>query len=203
MRTPSWGLSGRRRAVLARWRWRTRYAAPLVLAAALLATLAPAVSADVVPPAVVARSPVVRAAFSQPSLLLTGKLTKRVKWGDLATNVTWNGNTAGDIPSDLRAVYKGETIYKLIGLVDDKNPGSFNAALAKKGYTIRFISSDGYTWDFKSRSIIGQAKWIVAKLKNGKPLPAGEAPYRDVGSFIHHFYGRPSVKMLVKIKLIF
>ncbi len=183
-------------------RWRARYVAAPVLVLALVAAFAPAVSADVAPPAA-AHGALARAASSHPGLLLVGKLTKRVSWSSIATNVTWNGETAGNIPSDLRAVYKGETIYKLIGLVDDRNPGSFNVALAKKGYTIRFYGSDGYTWDFTSKSIIGQTKWIVAKLKNGKPLPTGEGPYRDVGSFIHHFYGRPSVKMLVKIKLIF
>ena len=143
------------------------------------------------------------AASAHPSLLLVGKLTRRVKWSKLSANVVWNGKKAGNIPKDLRAVYRGETMYRLIGLVDDKKPGSFNVALAKKGYTIRFMGSDGYTWDFTSRSIIGKKKWIVAKLKNGKPLPAGEGPYRDVGSFIHHFYGRQSVKLLVEIKLIF
>jgi hypothetical protein len=147
--------------------------------------------------------PRVVAARSYPDLVLVGKVTKRIHWNKLPVSVTWDGTKAGSIPTDLRAVYRGQTLYKLIGLVDDKKPGSFNVALAKKGYTIRFIASDGFHWDFKSRSIIGKKNWIVARLKNGKPLPSAEGPYRDVGSFIHHFYGRPSVKLLVKIQLIF
>ncbi len=136
-------------------------------------------------------------------LVLKGKLTKRIAWAQLPVSVKWDGTKAGAIPKDLQAVYAGQTLYKLVGLVDDDKPGSFNVALAKKGYKVRLISSDGYTWDMKSKTIIGKKGWIVARLKNGQPLPSGEGPYRDVGSFIKHFYGRQSVKMLTRIELIF
>ncbi len=136
-------------------------------------------------------------------LVLKGKLTKRIAWADLPVSVTWDGTKAGDIPKDLQAVYRGQTLYKLIGLVDDDTPGSFNVALAKKGYKIRFLATDGYSWDMDSRAIIGKKTWIVARLKNGKPLPEGEGPYRDVGSFIKHFFGRESVKLLTRIQLVF
>jgi hypothetical protein len=136
-------------------------------------------------------------------LVLKGKLTKRVAWADLPVSVIWDGTKAGDIPKDLKAVYKGQTLYRLIGLVDDMKPGSFNVELAKRGYKIRFLATDGYSWDMDSKAIIGKKGWIVARLKNGKPLPDGEGPYRDVGSFIKHFYGRESVKMLTRIELVF
>lgn len=136
-------------------------------------------------------------------LLLKGKLTKRIAWAQLPVSVKWDGTKAGAIPKDLQAVYRGQTLYKLVGLVDDKKPGSFNVVLAKKGYTIRFLATDGYTYDMSSKTIIGKRNWIVARLKNGKALPEGEGPYRDVGSFIRHFYGRQSVKMLTRIQLIF
>ena len=181
------------------------FVAPLVLAAALCVTVAPAGSASARPAkrTTAAQPRVAFAAFAHRDLLLVGKLKKRIPWRDISTNVVWNGNKAGNINPDLRAVYRGETIYKLIGLVDDKKPGSFDVALAKKGYTIRFMGSDGYHWDITSQSIIGRKGWIVAKLKNGKALPTGEGPYRDVGSFIKPFYGKPSVFNLVEIKLIF
>ena len=137
------------------------------------------------------------------ALVLKGKLTRKVAWKKVLVNVTWNGRKAGDIPSDLKAVYRGESLFKLIGLVDDTNPRKFNVALAKRGYTIRLVAKDGYTWDLKSKNIIGKKKWIVARLKNGKALPGAEGPYRFVGPFIHHFYGRQSVKLLVRIELIF
>lgn len=137
------------------------------------------------------------------NLVLKGKLTRSIPWEKLPVSVTWDGAKAGDIPKDLQAVYRGQTLYKLIGLVDDKKPGTFNVALAKKGYTIRFLSTDGYKWDMKSETIVGKKTWIVARLKSGKALPEGEGPYRNVGSFIRHFYGRQSVKMLTRIELIF
>jgi hypothetical protein len=136
-------------------------------------------------------------------LVLKGRLTKRIPWEKLPVSVTWDGTKAGAIPKELQAVYRGQTLFKLIGLVDDNKPGSFNVALAKKGYTIRFLASDGYSWDMSSKIIIGKKGWIVARLKNGKPLPDGEGPYRDVGSFIKQFYGRQSVKLLTRIDLIF
>ncbi len=118
-------------------------------------------------------------------------------------NVTWDGTQAGNINPTLRAKYRGETLYKLVGLVDDKDPATFNVALAKKGYKIKLFGLDGYTWTIKSKPIIGKKKWIVAKLKNGKHLPKGERPFRYVGSFIKPFNGKASVYKLYKIKLIF
>jgi hypothetical protein len=138
-----------------------------------------------------------------PDLVLVGRLTKDLPWRDLSVNVTWDGTKAGAIPSDLQAVYRGETLYKVIGLVDDNDPSSFNVALAEKGYQIRFIAEDGYEWTMSSKAIVGQTGWIIARLKNGRPLPKGEGPYRDVGSFIHHFYGAPSVKMIKRIELLY
>jgi hypothetical protein len=139
----------------------------------------------------------------QPDLVLAGKLTKHVAWRDLSVNVSWDGTKVGDIPVDLQAVYRGETLYQLIGLVDDDDPSGFNVALANKGYEIRFMATDGYEWAMSSKAIVGQTQWILARLKNGKPLPKGEGPYRDVGSFIRHFYGRESVKMIKRIELVF
>ena len=176
----------------AAWRWRTIAILVAVCVAILGVSLALSHRADSSP-----------APGPYAALVLRGKLVKRVAWKDLPANVTWNGKRAGDIPVDLQAVYCGQTLFKLVGLVDDKDPRTFNVALARKGYTIRFIARDGYTWDMKSASIIGKTHWIVARLKNGQPLPAGEGPYRDVGSFIGHFFGRPSVKMITTIQLIY
>lgn len=164
-------------------------AAAVILAASLFVALH-------TPDAAPARGP-------YADLVLKGKLTKRIAWAQLPVSVKWDGTKAGAIPKDLQAVYAGQTLYKLVGLVDDHKPGSFNVALAKKGYKVRLIATDGYSWDMKSKTIIGKKGWIVARLKNGQPLPSGEGPYRDVGSFIRHFYGRQSVKLLARIELIF
>jgi hypothetical protein len=145
----------------------------------------------------------VSATASGPSLTLIGKLTKVVPVSKIPAVVTWDGTKAGNINPVLRAVYKGQTMYKLIGLVDDKDPGSFNKARAEKGYKIKLFGLDGYTWTITSKSIIGAKHRIVAKLKNGKALPAGESPLRYVGPFIKPFNGKASVYKLYKIKLIF
>ena len=135
------------------------------------------------------------------TLTLKGKLTKVLPISQVQANVTWDGTKAGNINPTLRAKYRGQTLYKLIGLVDDKDPSSFNVALAKKGYKIKLFGLDGYTWTISSKPIIGKKKWIVAKLKNGKPLPTGETPFRFVGSFIKPFNGKASVYQLYKIRL--
>ncbi len=137
------------------------------------------------------------------TLTLKGKLTKVLPISKVKANVTWDGTKAGNINPTLRAKYRGQTLYTLIGLVDDKDPSGFNVALAKKGYDIKLYGLDGYTWTISSKTIVGKKKWIVAKLKNAKPLPTGERPFRYVGSFIKPFNGKASVYQLYKIKLIF
>jgi hypothetical protein len=117
--------------------------------------------------------------------------------------VTWNGEKAGNINPSLRAKYRGQTLYKLVGLVDDKDPKTFNVAKAKKGYGIQFVCSDGYKRTIGSMRIIGKKTYIIAKLKNGQPLPEGEGPYRYVGGFIRPFYGKDSARMIVAIRLVF
>jgi hypothetical protein len=137
------------------------------------------------------------------SLVLKGRRTAKISYLNFPTPVTWDGTKAGNINPTLRALYRGQSLYKLIGLVDDGNPKSFNTALARKGYKIALIASDGYTWTISSKTIVGQKRWIVASLRNGVAMSADEGPYRYVGSFIKPFYGKPSVFKLVKIKLVF
>ena len=67
------------------------------------------------------------------TLTLQGKLKKVLPIGKVPATVAWHGEKAGNINPSLRYVYKGQTLYKLVGLVDDRTRGSFNVALAKKG----------------------------------------------------------------------
>ena len=136
-------------------------------------------------------------------LVLKGRRTVKVAFLDFPTPATWDGTKAGNINPTLRAVYRGQTLCKLIGMVDDKHPKTFNAKLARKGYKIEFVASDGYVWTISSKTIVGKKDWLVASLKDGKAMTADEGPYRYVGSFIKPFYGKPSVYKLVEIKLIF
>jgi hypothetical protein len=136
-------------------------------------------------------------------LVLKGRHTARISYLNFPTPATWDGTKAGNINPTVRALYRGQSLYKLVGLVDDKHPGSFNKALARKGYKIKLIASDGYTWTISSKTIVGKKGWIVASLKDGKTMDSTEGPYRFVGSFIKPFYGKESVSKLVTIKLIF
>jgi hypothetical protein len=142
------------------------------------------------------------AARAFPALVLKGKTTKKIAWKKLPVKVSWDGTKAGNINPSLRAVYKGQTLYKLIGLVDGGGTG-FDVALAKKGYTITFVCKDGYKAKISSKRIVGKTRWILARLKNGKALPDGEGPYRFVGSFIKPFNGKLSARMIVQIRLTF
>ena len=119
------------------------------------------------------------------TLTLQGRQTKVVPIDKVPATVIWDGTKAGDINPSLKYVYKGQSLFKLLAIVDDGKPGSFNLALAKKGYTIQFICRDGYKPKISSKLVLKHGKprvhWIVAKIKADQPLQGGEAPFRFVG----------------------
>ena len=121
----------------------------------------------------------------------------------VTAKVYWDGTKEGDINPSLLAVYRGQTLYKLVGKVDDGDPSTFNRAKAKRGYKIRLICADGYKPTISSKRIVGKTKWIIAKLKDNKLLPEGEAPFRFVGSFVEPYNGKLAARMVIKIRLIF
>jgi len=143
------------------------------------------------------------------TLTLQGKLKRVIKISKFPARVAWDGRKAGDINPSLRYVYKGQSLYKLLALVDDKRPRSFNLAKAKKGYRIQFICRDGYKPKIRSRLILKNGKprktWIVAKLKAGKRLEGKEAPFRFVGGppITQPFNNKLSAYGVIKIRLIF
>jgi len=141
-------------------------------------------------------------------LKLTGKRTKVLPIAKVPAVVKWDGTKAGNINPSLRYVYKGQLLYKLVGLVDDTKAG-FNVARAKKGYKIQFICRDGYKPTMSSKLLFRKGKLrkdlIVAKIKAGKLLPSGEAPFRFVGGkpITQPFNNKLSARMVVQIRLIF
>jgi len=147
--------------------------------------------------------PVAQASAYTTTLTLVGTRTVTLQRSQVPARVTWDGRLEGNINPTLRYVYSGQTLYKLVGKVDDADPTSFNRAKARAGYKIRFICRDGYRVSISSRRIIDKKRWIIAKKKAGKLLPAGEAPYRFVGSFIEPFNGTLSARQIYKIRLIF
>jgi hypothetical protein len=149
-----------------------------------------------------AKARVVVPRSTPPALILKGRGTKKIAWRKLPVKVSWDGRRAGNINPSLRAVYRGQTLYKLIGFVDGGGP-SFNVALARRGYKIQFRCKDGYRVSVSSKRIVGKKRWIIARLRNGQRLGPTEAPYRFVGSFIRPFNGKLSARMIVQIRLIF
>jgi hypothetical protein len=143
------------------------------------------------------------------TLTLNGRLTRVLPIAKVPATVIWDGTKAGNINPSLRYVYKGQSLYKLLGKVDDDKPGSFNLARAKKGYTIQFFCRDGYKPRISSKLILknGQPRvdWIVARIKAGKPLEGGEAPFRFVGGppITQPFNNKLSAYGVTKIRLIF
>jgi hypothetical protein len=143
------------------------------------------------------------------TLTLQGRLTKVLPIAKVPAKVIWDGTKAGDINSSLKYVYKGQSLYKLVGLVDDAKPGTFNLAKAKKGYRIKFFCRDGYTPTLSSKLILKngkpRAQWIVAKIKAGHLLEDGEAPFRFVGGppITQPFNNKLSAFGVIKIRLMF
>src|SRR5664280_2138225 len=118
------------------------------------------------------------------TLTLQGRTTKVLPIAQVPAVATWDGTKAGNINLTLRYVYKGQLLYKLVGMVDDNKAG-FNVAKAKKGYTIQFFCLDGYKPQFSSKILFRNGRLrtdlIVAKMKAG-PRRSGTAPRLPAGA---------------------
>jgi hypothetical protein len=138
-----------------------------------------------------------------PPLVLRGTLTDRVPWEDIATTASYDGPKDSDNRhEELQALYRGAPLYELVGLVDDDDPNAFDVAKAEHGYGIRLTAADRYTWMLDSRTIVGKDDWIVAKLRDGEPLPTWEGPYRFLGPDFIGFRAGQAVRQLVRIELV-
>ena len=142
------------------------------------------------------------------TLTLQGKTTKVLPIAQVPATAAWDGTKAGNINPTLRYVYRGQLLYKLVGMVDDKKAG-FNVAKAKNGYKIQLVCLDGYQPSFSSKLLFRNGKLrtdlIVAKIKAGKPLPEGEGPFRFVGGkpVTQPFNNKLAAYGVIKIRLTF
>ncbi len=103
---------------------------------------------------------------------LKGTLTETVDQKYFEQGVA-QGHVATYIDDD-GDVWTGMPLWYIIGLVDDEQghgPGTFNEALAAKGYSIKVTSNDGYSINFDSKSVAKNDDIIVANTRNGEPLP--------------------------------
>jgi DMSO/TMAO reductase YedYZ molybdopterin-dependent catalytic subunit len=91
--------------------------------------------------------------------------------------VTWKDDKAQE--------WAGISLWRLVGRVDDEikhEDGAFNDALAKTGYAVDVVASDGYAATFTSTRIARNDNIIVAYKVNDAPLPDEYYPLRLVGS---------------------
>ncbi len=107
------------------------------------------------------------------SIKLKGALTDTVNQDFFERGIA-HGHVATYIDDEFGDEWAGMPLWYLVGLVDDEQghgSGTFNEALAEKGYSIKITSNDGYSINFDSRSVAKNDDIIVANTFNGEPLP--------------------------------
>jgi DMSO/TMAO reductase YedYZ molybdopterin-dependent catalytic subunit len=85
-------------------------------------------------------------------------------------------------PSGAR--YEGVPLWLAVGLVDNKlkhGKGTYDAALARKGYKIYLFAANGRSVVLDSRAIDHKNSIILSSKMNGAELPDAEFPMRLVG----------------------
>ncbi|MDI6876038.1 MAG: PKD domain-containing protein [Methanomicrobiales archaeon] len=79
-------------------------------------------------------------------------------------------------------VWSGVALWRLLALVDDGDPATFNDAFAAAGYSVQIMASDGFSRQFSSADIARNDGRIVANRINGEYLSEDRFPLRFVGS---------------------
>ncbi|NLE76871.1 MAG: molybdopterin-dependent oxidoreductase [Chloroflexi bacterium] len=129
-------------------------------------------------------------------LELSGAISTTLSAEDFMAEAAANPASWADGSGD---TYSGVALWRLVGLVDDGNPGAFNDRLAASGYSIKSIASDGFNRSVDSALVARNDEIIVAHLMNDQPLPDGRYPLRLVGTGLS---GSQMVSMLARIELV-
>ena len=112
------------------------------------------------------------------TLQLNGASTYSMNRSDFQTRRAANTlNT-----SDASGNWSGIALWRLVALVDDGDPTTFNNNLSTQGYTVNVIGSDGFTKSFSSAVVANNNSMIVADVLNGSPLPSNVYPLKLVGA---------------------
>jgi len=80
--------------------------------------------------------------------------------------------------------WTGIPLWLVVGSVDDSRThgaGAFNVKLARKGYRIELIASNGVTTFLTSHELLQHKDWILAGQMDGEPLTPDYFPLRLVG----------------------
>jgi hypothetical protein len=136
-------------------------------------------------------------------LELDGALEKTLKKTDFENSVSFGYRASW---TDAKGnVFEGMPLWRLVALVDDKNPtgpDSFNNSLAIKGYQIIVSPDEGKSVTLDSVSVAGSTGYIVASKMNGKSIQLKDAdtPLILVGSGVP---SSKSVQGIEKIRISF
>ncbi|ACL16103.1 PKD domain-containing protein [Methanosphaerula palustris] len=101
--------------------------------------------------------------------------------------------------TDISGTWSGIPLWRLVGLVDDGDPATFNDTLAAQNYQVKITGSDGFNQSLNSSLIARNNNCIVVDRLNGVPLDETGWPLRLVGPSIPSYL---SVRMITTIDLI-
>jgi DMSO/TMAO reductase YedYZ molybdopterin-dependent catalytic subunit len=118
-------------------------------------------------------------------------------YGALSDNLTQAEFEAGVLSyglscTDNTGTWTGLALWRLVALVDDDDPATFNSVLAVEGYSIK-VSAPDYYYVFDSAGVAGNDNIIAANALDGQPLPLTDPtnpsklwyPLKLVGSGLH------------------
>jgi hypothetical protein len=118
-------------------------------------------------------------------------------YGALSDNLTQAEFEAGVSSDNLTCTdntgtWAGLALWKLVALVDDDDPATFNSVLAAEGYYVK-VSAPDYYYVFESATVAGNDDIIAASTLDGQPLPLTDPtnplklwyPVKLVGSGLH------------------
>lgn len=119
---------------------------------------------------------------------LYGALSGNVTQAEFEAGVLSHGLTC----TDNAGTWAGLALWRLVGLVDDDDPETFNIDLAVEGYSIK-VSAPDYYFVFDSATVAGNDNIIAANTLDGQPLPLTDPanpsklwyPVKLVGSGLH------------------
>jgi DMSO/TMAO reductase YedYZ molybdopterin-dependent catalytic subunit len=100
---------------------------------------------------------------------------------------------------DASNTWSGTPLWRLVALVDDDDPTTFNNDIATAGYTVKITATDGYFQTFASADVANNGNMIIANILNGNPLDVTMYPLRLVGPGLT---GGQKVSQIASIELI-
>ena len=98
--------------------------------------------------------------------------------------------------------YAGVALWRIVGLIDDGDPNTFNSALAAGNYSINLSDSTGYNKNVSSITIAGNDSYFLAFMMNGTPFVSGDGNYPLKMMLGNTSKGKAAVGGVVKITLL-